>query len=152
MRARAGSARVDTATRMLEFSFENLAWGDVVERVRHGVATTDVVLSLLRSRGAAEEKYAKALRDLAGTGPGGGAGSGGGGGGGGGGMLSAFNMLLSNKVGVSTDHGTLYAALEASKQGAREEATQRAQYATLLAELAEEVAALRSTQQANMRK
>lgn len=92
---------------MLEYGFEHLRWVDVVQHVQEGMSNIDGVLSYIRGRAAAEEKYAKSLRDICDASSSG---------------SSVFGSVFSSsssssKTDVSPNSNTLFAALEASKRG-----------------------------------
>jgi hypothetical protein len=84
---------------MLEFGFENLRWSDVCARVTQGIVNIEGVLGFIKARVSAEEKFGKALKDVADSSSGG--------------MFG-----LGGRADVNAECNTLFAALEASKQAA----------------------------------
>ena len=85
---------------MLEFGFENLRWSDVSARVQQGLTNIDAVIGYVKARVAAEERYGKALREVADST----------------GSSSVFGSLIGARGDVSMECNTLFAAIEASKQ------------------------------------
>ena len=123
------------ASSLMQFTFDNLRFSDVLERAECSLKTVDEVIDFLRGRAAAEDKYSRAVRELG----------------------TVNTSLLSNLGGLwganktagtsaMEDNSTLQTALDGARGTMVKVADLRAQQAARLDSLAARLADLRQRQ------
>lgn len=129
---------MDTAGQLMEFSFDNLRFSDVLERADFSLKRVDTVLDFIKGRAAAEKGYAKSIKELGTVHSG---------------LLKNFEGLWGNKSPSSepTDRSTLEAAIDATRDNMKQTAALREARVAGLEALAARLVDLRSRHQTSVK-
>ena len=128
---------------MMEYGFENLPFSDVMDRAEQSLARLDALAQVFETRALAEEKVAHALQEVH---EGGRKGRTGSGKRSGGLLASAFgglNLLHRNEVEISSDGGTLQAAMDEISHVAAQDVSRHLQLGSFLRVLSQDLVDMR---------